>query len=1141
VLASRSGVEHDGIFATGRKLPLTGIEPFSNHLHRSEMSRNIEGLEQSRRGSPGGGADGTGHAMRFRFGLFELDEQARELRRAGQPVRIQPKPFELLRLLLRERDRVVPFDELMARLWPGEIVSPASLNRAVSHARRALDDLGRGALVRSVPRQGYRFMGPVAEIAAGDELESPPVPSSSATPSSAPGVSAASERGVRAPGDRLPARSLASGASGAAGPSCELVGRREPLARLEALCDAVVEGATRIALVRGRAGIGKTRLVEELGRRAEARGLRMLVGRARDGEGFPAFWLWIQILRSLVGDREHRAEVLARIGSGELPLLAAVLRTFTPELAPQLESELAPERASATGRVPEPTPDLSDGQQRFRFFDASQRVLAACAHRRPILLVLEDLQWADSGSLRLLEHIALELRSAPLLLVMTLREEPRERGHRVDRTIGLLEQQAECEPVRLGSLSRGDVAQLLAHAAGRPVPVDLVSELYARTEGVPLFVGEAIRLLRERGDLERPDRIPRDGATLPARSVGLIRRTIEGLSAPCAELMQAAATWGREFSLPAAAAVAGCTHEQALDLLDEAIRAGIVEPSADETTAYRFAHALFREAIYDEMALGTRARLHRAAADRLEQQHGGVLEPIVSELAYHHHRALAVGDPERAFAVAIQAAQQARTLFAWEQTAIHLEQAVAALEHLPVVEPRLRVETLLSLGEAQRLSGHRDRREAAFEAALEIAKGLGDASSQARAAIGLCDVSEWSAQAHPRAEALLREALERVGPEDPVTRARLTARLAYLAVRDRAQAEPLGRAAAARARESGDPDALQESLYVLHYLLAGPDDLAERERLVAELSGAAKSCRDREAGVIALLDIACDGIMQGDLERSRRHRAMASELAGDHPSPTMVWHLRVWDTGKALLEGRFREAEQAASDALLFGRRLGHPYARACFSGQICLLDREIGRDGAIVERLAGRTRTPVGASTWSEAVLGRALRAMGDEAGAREIFEGIASQVRDPKAFVRNIRWNGTLVELSMLAVELGATEQARPLLELLSTAREQHGVLPIPIAYGGPFSRCMAGLSALLGLADDAIGLYEEALASAEALGARPTVAGIGLDLAPLVARAGDVVRAGTLARESLALAEELGMVRVAERGRAVAGRLR
>jgi len=1068
--------------------------------------------------------------MRFRFGLFELDEQARELRRAGQPVRIQPKPFELLRLLLRERDRVVPFDELMARLWPGEIVSPASLNRAVSHARRALDDLGRGALVRSVPRQGYRFMGTVRELADGDELEVPPVAS--------PHDDRGQARPLASDASRAPEAPEAPVAPGAPGPPRELVGRSEPLARLGALCDAVVEGATRIALVRGRAGIGKTRLVEELGRQAEAEGLRVLVGRARDGEGFPAFWLWIQVLRSLVGDPEHRAEVLARIGSGELPLLAAVLRTFTPELIPEL--------ASATGPVPvpepaAPAPDLSDGQQRFRFFDASQRVLAACARRRPILLVLEDLQWADSGSLRLLEHIALELRSAPLLLVMTLREEPREPGHRVDRTVGLLEQQAECEPVRIGSLSRGDVAQLLGMAAGRPVPVDLVSELYARTEGVPLFVGEAIRLLRERGDLDRPDRIPRDGATLPARAVGLIRRPIEGLSGPCAELMQAAATWGREFSLPAAAAVAGRTHEQALDLLDEAIRAGIVQPSSDGTTDYRFAHALFQEAIYDAMSLGTRARLHRIAARRLEQQHGGVLETVASELAYHHHRALAVGEPERAFEVAMLAAEQARTLLAWEQTAIHLEQAVAALEHFEVVDPRLRVETLLSLGEAQRLSGHRDRREAAFEAALEIAKGLGDAASQARAAIGLCDVSEWSAAAHPRAELLLREALERVRPDDPVTRARLTARLAYLAVRDRAQSEPLGRAAAARARESGDPEALQESLYVLHYLLAGPDDLAERERLVAELSGAAKSCRDREAAVIALLDIACDGIMQGDLERSRRHRAMASELAGDHPSPTMVWHLRVWDTGKALLEGRFREVEQAAFDALLLGRRLGHPYAGACFSGQMCILDRELGRDAAIVERLAGRTRTPVGASTWSDAVLGRATRAVGDEAGAREIFDGIAAQARDPKAFVRNIRWNGTLVELSMLAVELGATESARPLLDLLATARDQHGVLPIPIAYGGPFSRCMAGLSALLGLADEAIGLYEEALVSADALGARPTVARIGLDLAPLLARAGDVVRAGTLARESLALAEELGMARVAERGRAVRIRLR
>lgn len=852
--------------------------------------------------------------MRFRFGLYELDEEARELRRAGEPVRIQPKPFELLLLLLRGRERVLAFDELMAALWPDEIVSPASLNRAVTHARRAIGDTGRGALIASVPRRGYRFMGDV--VVLGDAAQATPRDGAAR-----PG--AADMREVREEGRRARASDRTR----------RFVGRREALGRLELRQRAMLEGELQLVLVGGRAGIGKTRLAEVFAQQVAREGVFVATARARDGSGLPAFWPWVQVLRRLLEEPTFRDEIAHRIATGEIAALLPALVEFAPEVA------------AALGARARAMPDLSDEYQRFRFFDAAARTLRACAARRPMLVLLEDLQWADSGSLRLLEHLALELARTPVLLLLTLREEPRERGHRVRRTLGLLRQQPSFEAIDLGGLSRGEVGELLRAAAGRPAPVDLVSELYARTEGVPLFVGEAIRLLEERGDLAHLSRIPRQGVTLPARAVDLIRRAIDALSPECVELLGAAAVLGRDFTLRDVAAVASAERAHALDRLDEAIGAGLLETSSESPSRFRFAHALYREALYDDLAAGRRARLHLAAASDIERQHASVLEPVLSELADHLHRSLAVGDARHTYEIAREASRQSQRLMAWEQAAIHLEQALDALTHLEDVDPRTRAEILLALGESQRLSGHRERRIAAYEEAIAIARAIDDGELLGRATLGLCDVSEWSAQTPPLAAETLALALERSGSGDATMRARLMSRLAYLDVRRRERAEGVAREAVALARASGNPVALEESLYILHYAIAGPDDLDEREALIADLEDAARRGADRDVGVIALLDIACDGLMQGRLEKAVEFRARAGALAGDEPTPSMTWHLRVWDTGLALLQGRFDEAEQRAHDALLLGRRVGHPFAGTCFSGQMSILERERGRE----------------------------------------------------------------------------------------------------------------------------------------------------------------------------------------------------
>src|SRR5262245_26476289 len=227
--------------------------------------------------------------MVLRFGDYELDEAAGELRCRGRAVDVQPKPLALLALLIRERARTVPTSELLETLWPDTSVTLASLTRAVSHARRAIGDTNKGELIKSVSRRGYRFVGPLVEL----------------------------ERASDAAGANAPASDS----------SAPFVGREDELARLERSFAEAVGGRGAVAVVTGPAGIGKTRLVERFASQSAARGARVAFGRNRAEEGVPPFWLWLQVLRQLLGEEPPPPE-LASDSSDRFGVFDAVTRTL---------------------------------------------------------------------------------------------------------------------------------------------------------------------------------------------------------------------------------------------------------------------------------------------------------------------------------------------------------------------------------------------------------------------------------------------------------------------------------------------------------------------------------------------------------------------------------------------------------------------------------------------------------------------------------------------------------------------------------------------------------------------------------------------------------------------------------------------
>jgi tetratricopeptide (TPR) repeat protein len=939
----------------------------------------------------------------------------------------------------------------------------------VSHARRAIGDTNKGEKIRSVSRRGYRFFGPLVEIE-----RAAPAPQEAAAPE----------------------------------PASVFVGREDELAKLERAFAESVIGRGALAIVSGPPGIGKTRLLEHFSSLAGARGARVLLGRSRAEEGVPPFWLWVQVLRQLV-DAEDARPVLREVA------------TRSPELA-----ELLPELGVEAGAA-RPT---DSERSRFQVFDAVSRALARVSRGRPLLIVLEDLQWADPPSLRLLEHLAFEISGESIFVLASVREEFRGRGHPLDRTLGVLRAQERMTELALSGFSRREVAALLARVLGRPAPSDLISEMFARTEGVPLFLRETLRLLAERGVLQEPERLPRAGIGLPGRALDLIGRALDSLSDSAGALAAAAAVLGREFTLAGAAEVAGLTRETALDLVDEAARAGVLEVSPTDAASWRFTHALFREAAYAGIAAGERVRLHLRAAERLEREHAAAPDAVIAELAHHHHRALALGDPLRALERALRAAEQAAQLGAWEQAAQHYEQALAAVSH-GRPDPQRRLDVLLALGEACRLSGERTRRREVLAEAMSLARAQGLTECLARAAIGFSDLQDWGVRDDPAKRAVM-EALAAVGDSPSIARARLLTRLAYFEVSTAHDfARPIAREAVALARQAADPEALQDALYVLHFALGGPDHVDERAQLGQEAERVASSSRSGDRALIALLDLASDRVMLGDAAGARALRARADEIAGERPPPAMAWNEGVYDTGIAVMEGRFGDAVSLAGETLALGRRAEHPYAGLVYSGHRVMLAHERGDFAEVLGLLERGIGAPEGPGHWVLAMVSRARLAHGREAGARELFESLAAQ-----SFAdvpRNLRWTATMVEIAMLCAELDDPARAEPVYELLAPVEHQHGVFPMAICYGGPVKFALARLCETLGRRDEAIALYEESRTAAESLGARPMQARIALELGRCLASR-DRRRARPALEESAKLASELDMQAVAARAR-------
>jgi class 3 adenylate cyclase/tetratricopeptide (TPR) repeat protein len=471
-------------------------------------------------------------------------------------------------------------------------------------------------------------------------------------------------------------------------PASTFVGRSAELAGLRAALDAALAGHGRLVLVSGEPGIGKTRLAQELSAESEAGGCLVLWGRCWEGEGAPAFWPWLDALSAYVRTLDPRT-------------LRAQLGPAAPDLA-----LLVPDVQAALPDLP-PPPPAEPEQARFRLFGGVSAVLTGVAAARPLLLVLDDLHWADKPSLLLLQFLVRQIGAARVLVLGLYRDTDLDRQHPLAEALVALRREPIAERVALGGLSRDEVAALVEARAGHVLDAPgraLAAAIERETEGNPFFIEETLRHLVETGRVARSDgrwvvTVAPDQLDIPEGVRQVIGRRLSRLSAEANVVLAQAAVIGREFDEAVLQAVTDADEATLDRALEEALAAGLIAESRGRgQPGYSFGHALIRQTLYDELRASRRQRLHLRVAEAIEHVHARSLDRRLAALAMHYREAGAAADPEKAIEYSLRAGEAADVAFAYEEAYAQWRAALELLDDAGPERAEERARLLARLG-----------------------------------------------------------------------------------------------------------------------------------------------------------------------------------------------------------------------------------------------------------------------------------------------------------------------------------------------------------------------------------------------------------------------------------------------------------
>jgi DNA-binding SARP family transcriptional activator/tetratricopeptide (TPR) repeat protein len=896
-------------------------------------------------------------------------------------------------------------------------------------------------------------------------------------------------------------------AAAASGP---LVGRQAEMEQLETWWHGG-QAATleRVILLAGDPGIGKTRLLAETAVRAFASGAIVLAGRAPEETLVP-----YQPFLEALGHYVFRApleelRIVAREYGAELGRLIPELRRRVPELPP---------------------PDPGDPEtDRYRLFEAVAGLLAEISAAVPVLLVLDDLQWADRPTLLLLRHLARSPQNRRVLIMGAYRDVDRW-SEGFDAALAGLRRERLMVQLDVGGLPENEAIELVRLRVGGTPSLAFVQALYRETEGNPFFIEEIVRHLTDAGvrsqdagarDLER--------VGLPEDVRGMISRRLDRLAPASIEWLRVAAVIGRDFDSALLERVLGFDEDRFLAALEDALDAGLVAEAPGDPGRYSFAHALIRETVYEGMSSARRARVHRRVGVALEESNPELPESQIGALALHFTRAADPEDAERAIRYGLQAGEQATAMLANEEAAAHYARALEVLDRSDPEALRRRCDLLLELGEAQVRSGERPLASATFREAAALAAELGDKGSLARAAIGASRrYVQPPGVVDEELIALLEQGAEMTTDQRTVTRVRLLARLcgALYFSDQRDRMATLSAEATAIAAELDDPQATALAAAARRRAYWGPGALERRLADSTLLLRAAREAADIELTLQGHAWLVVDLLERGDRTGVEVQIDAFTAGAEQLRQPLYLWNAAVWEAMKALLDGRLEEVEPLAAAAVSSGIRSEGVTAPQYYAVQVLYLRREQARMGELEDPVREALSTNPDRAAW-RAGLALLLNETGRTEEARAEFDVLA---RDGFGWIpRDGDWMVVTALAADLAHAFDDVARAAILYEMLQPHADTNVVIGLGAVCLGATSRYLGRLALTLGRPEEAVAHLRHAVASNASLQATIELAHSRVDLAWALGPGGEAV---ALLEQAEAVAAERRLPAVARR---------
>ena len=888
------------------------------------------------------------------------------------------------------------------------------------------------------------------------------------------------------------------------------IAREEEMQRLEQLWKEAVAGELRLALLAGEPGVGKTRLAAELAGKVHDLGVTVLAGRCDEDLGVP-YQPFVEALRHFVDHvpAEDLANRLGRYG-GEL-------------------ARLVPEVGDVPGL---PSPLHSDPEtERYRLFDAVAAWLAAASRDEPILLVLDDLQWAAGPTLLMLRHlISRKAEATRLLIVGTYRDTELWHDHPLVEVLADLRRQEGVERVSLTGLDQSGVARFMEQRMGHTLAdeeLPLAQAIYRETEGNPFFVREVLRHLAESGIANRP--VEELGIPEGVREV--VGRRLARLSKETNDVLRVASVVGTEFDVAVVQEAGHLDEEQLIAALEEASSARLIVDAPGNR--YGFAHSLVRHTLYESLSAARRVRLHMRVGEAIESVHALHLDEHMPALVHHWSRAAAPrAETARAVGYALRAGDLAQAQLAHHEAAAYYRQGLELLE-ADGGDDAQRAKLLVLLGEAQHRMGDPGYRATVLEGA-HLAERIGDAYGLARAALaGYRGIWSWSLGVDRERVAALEAALRAWEGQEDLVRARLLANLAVeLMFVDRQRRWALSDEALAVARRLGDRPTLGRVLLSRIAAIWEPGALAERRAHVGELEVLAGELGDPFVKVWAELYGFETAMEVGEVDEADRLLAEAQRTAQE-VERALRWFAEFPCAGRALFAGKVEEADKLAREALEIGLAT-QPLNECRMIYGVQRFETRLEQD-RLDEMLPALVEAAGGGIAESRAMLAQAHCELGHLDHARAVFDPLMAVLPDMPP---DPNWIIAVIRSAAVCADLGDRTAAGRLYPLLAPYADR--VAGNGVIWLGSVAHFLGVLATTLERFDDA----EQHLAAGETANERLAAPGwlarTRLERARLLLRRGepeDATEARQILDQVTATARELGLVSLERRAAALA----